>query len=189
MIRSNLSILLAERNLKISKVSEVTKISRTTLTALSSNSSKGIQLDTINTLCNFLLITPEKLISYIPVDINITSFTLDGDLLQLELDIIKNMQVHKCGLTGNCYPTYNDEKKVISLDVHIEPYDEELNSNDEDLIEENKILIDTFNKLPVPFRNDIELKILNNIEFAFGVELQEQYELTFTWDNKLIFGK
>lgn len=41
MILTNLKVLLAERNLSISKVSNDTGISRTTLTALSSNNCKG----------------------------------------------------------------------------------------------------------------------------------------------------
>lgn len=61
MIRCNLSVLLAERNLKISDVAKNTGISRTTLTALAYNHSKGIQFDTFDTLCNYLKITPNEL--------------------------------------------------------------------------------------------------------------------------------
>ena len=46
MIACNLSVLLAERNLKISQVSKATGISRTTLTSLALNNAKGIQFDT-----------------------------------------------------------------------------------------------------------------------------------------------
>ena len=65
MIRCNLAVLLAERNLRISKVSKDTGISRTTLTSLNNNYSQGIQFDTMNTLCLYLGVVPEKLISYI----------------------------------------------------------------------------------------------------------------------------
>lgn len=186
MIRCNLSVLLAERNLKISKVSEETKLSRTTLTALVSNVSKGIQFDTINTLCCYFKVTPEKLISYIPVDIIITRANLNGEILQIDLDIIKNMKTYKCELTGYCYTSYNDDNEIKSLDIEILLYDDESNSDDEELIENNKVLINTFTKLPVPFRNDIRKEILKYMGRTFRWALAEDCTMHFTWDNKLI---
>lgn len=69
MLRCNLAILLAERNLKITKVSHDTGISRTTLTALVNNRSTGIQLDTLNALCLYLGVKPDEFLSFIPVEI------------------------------------------------------------------------------------------------------------------------
>ena len=57
MIKSNLNVKLAENNLKISKVYNDTGISRSTLTTLATGDPKGIQLDTIDTLCRYLNIT------------------------------------------------------------------------------------------------------------------------------------
>jgi len=61
MIKCNLKILLAKRNLKITKVSNDTGISRTTLTSLASNYAKGIHFDTLENLCNYLKISPNDL--------------------------------------------------------------------------------------------------------------------------------
>lgn len=61
MITCKLNTILAEKGLKITKVSKDTGISRTTLTALTQNHSQGIQLDTLDTLCNYLNITPSDL--------------------------------------------------------------------------------------------------------------------------------
>mgnify|MGYP000810235359 CR=1 FL=1 len=69
MIRSNLAVVLAEQGLRITKVSKDTGISRTTLTALANNQSQGIQFDTLNSLCMYLKVTPNQLISYYPIDI------------------------------------------------------------------------------------------------------------------------
>ena len=71
MIDSNLAVLLAERNLKITKVSRDTGISRTTLTALCYDHSGGIKFDTLNTLCNYLGITPAEFFSYSQYDYEI----------------------------------------------------------------------------------------------------------------------
>lgn len=53
--------LLAERNLKITQVCEDTGLSRPTLNSIKYGRSKGVQLETINVLCNYLRITPGEL--------------------------------------------------------------------------------------------------------------------------------
>lgn len=64
----NLAVLLAERQIKITKVAKETGISRTTLTALSTGRPKGVQFETINTLCRYLGVTPADFFEYAPVD-------------------------------------------------------------------------------------------------------------------------
>lgn len=71
MIICNLKVKLAENNLKISKVFNDTGISRSTLTSLAENQTKGIQFNTLNTLCNYLKITPGELFSYAPIEITV----------------------------------------------------------------------------------------------------------------------
>ncbi|MDU0462082.1 MULTISPECIES: helix-turn-helix domain-containing protein [Staphylococcus] len=71
MIQSKLSVLMAERGLKISDLYEETGISKTTLMALAENSGKGVQFDTIDKLCNYLDITPCEFFDYAPYMINI----------------------------------------------------------------------------------------------------------------------
>lgn len=63
MIKCNLAVILAERNMKISQLAEETRISRTTLTALAYNHGKGIQYDTLDTLCEYLDISPGQLLT------------------------------------------------------------------------------------------------------------------------------
>lgn len=71
MLKSNLNVLLAERDLKITQVSNETGISRTTLTSLINGNSKGIQFDTLNTLCIYLGITPQDFFISTNFDIKI----------------------------------------------------------------------------------------------------------------------
>ncbi|AWI44121.1 transcriptional regulator [Staphylococcus nepalensis] len=70
MIQSRLSILMAERGLKISDIYEETGISKTTLMAISENTGKGVQFDTVDKLCNFLGVTPCEFFEYSPYLIN-----------------------------------------------------------------------------------------------------------------------
>lgn len=59
--RIKLRELLAERNLKITQVQQDTGLSRSTLNSIFNDRNKGIQLETINILCNYLRITPGEL--------------------------------------------------------------------------------------------------------------------------------
>ena len=97
MIDSNLAVLLAERNLKITKVSRDTGISRTTLTALCYDHSGGIKFDTLNTLCKYLGITPAEFFSYSQYDYEI-QFLGETDY---EDTILKKMEMAKYEYTIN----------------------------------------------------------------------------------------
>lgn len=70
MLKSNLSVLLAERGLKIVDLYNATGISKTTLLALSENTSKGVQFETVDKLCNYLGVTPAEFFTYAPYLIN-----------------------------------------------------------------------------------------------------------------------
>lgn len=71
MITSNLKVLLAKRKLKISKVAKDTGISRSTLTFLTESHAKGIQFDTLNKLCDYLVCKPNDLFIHTPINIDI----------------------------------------------------------------------------------------------------------------------
>lgn len=76
MVLCRLKILLAERNLSITDTHKATGISRNTLTALCYNYSKGIQYETMDSLCRYLNVTPSDLFEYTPVDISVLEINL-----------------------------------------------------------------------------------------------------------------
>jgi len=78
MIESNLAVLLAERNLKISKVSADTGISRTTLTALCNDYTGGIKFETLDVLCKYLNTDPSDFFNYTAYDYEIAVREGDG---------------------------------------------------------------------------------------------------------------
>lgn len=135
MIDTNLSVLLAERKLNISKVAEETGVSRTTLTSLSKGYSGGIKFDTLNILCQYLRIEIGDFFHYIPWDYRIENVWTprDRDIINIfltfshyrkwyELELLLSPEIERdgCSITG------------ISGDIEIgEGYDEE----DENLIE------------------------------------------------------
>jgi len=60
MIKCNITEILKEKRLSITKVSKDTGLSRTTLTSLANNTSQGIQFDTLNTLLQYLNVSIEN---------------------------------------------------------------------------------------------------------------------------------
>lgn len=64
MLQNRLGILLAERGLKITKVAEETKISRSTLNNIRKNGTNTISLSTLQTLCDYLRVTPNDFFNY-----------------------------------------------------------------------------------------------------------------------------
>lgn len=205
MIRCNLAILLAERNLRITKVSKDTGISRTTLTSLSSNKAQGIQFDTINTLCNYLNVNPNKLITHSPIDIKLekleireievnnrsTGNSMHPTSLDLTIEVNKKGRSFKCDTCGCVYidaydeDIYNEETggydEILSighLEIFIDLYNEESNQDNEDIAEENLILIDAFKGLPIPFINDLKNEVINKIIH----ELKLQLDINFRED-------
>ncbi|HDA1076624.1 TPA: helix-turn-helix transcriptional regulator [Staphylococcus aureus] len=90
MIQSRLSVLMAERGLKISDLYEETGISKTTLMAVAENTGKGVQFDTVDKLCNFLGVTPCEFFDYSPyiVETKKSNFS-EGNLEGFEIKIKK----------------------------------------------------------------------------------------------------
>ena len=201
MVRCFLSVLLAERNLKITKVCKDTGISRTTLTYLANNYSKGIQYDTLNTLCTYLHTTPDELISYIPIEIEILYVHRTGEHnnhLEIETEITCKGITKKCPLAGHVEIIFltTDDKDVPPemygkpsyVTIYIEPCD---------LLakplfkEEIDFLISAFNQLPITFLTDIEgiiaEEVLNDIAYEYGFDSSYEYRYGHDvfWDSSL----
>lgn len=118
MIFSKLHVLLAERNLKISKVAKDTGISRTTLTALAQNTSQGIQFETLNVLCGYLGITPDLFFEYIPYTIKISATELMTDKNKVITNTFNEYKIDKKGIkidfSVNVIEHISNSKQLIS---------------------------------------------------------------------------
>ena len=154
MLLVNLNVLLAERNLRISKVSKDTGISRTTLTALCNNLSQGIQFETLNTLCSYLSISPTQFFTYLPLDYT----------LYIE------RQNANCSI-ANCAAFIDIEADAATSCLYIT-----LSPSDEP--DDNSAFLQKFiEQLPPIVKDSIEDKICNIVG-----EDYENYSLTFIWD-------
>lgn len=81
MIISNFATILGKKKMKISKVIEETKISRPTLTALYYNTGKGINFDTLNSLCNYLQVEPADILKFYAIDVSKVTIELADVLI------------------------------------------------------------------------------------------------------------
>lgn len=186
MIRSNLSILLAERGLKITKVAKETGISRTTLTALSNNYGQGIQFDTLNTLCMYLKVTPNQLLSFVPVDVHLKGCDLEikedrltDSLCITEVELSDGSGEYECHMFGSVFYRL-DDNEILSMDVVFDVFDVEADDIEKDpglnkyLIYERNCLVRIFSQLSDPFLADLEEKISEMILKALltSVELE-----------------
>lgn len=119
MIKINLAVLMAEREIKISDLAKQTGISRTTLTALYYNQSKGIQWETLDTLCNYLRVKPNELIVQ-------EQFSYELEILnnnnELDIDMCFNIELH-CKLTHENTTT----QSVLRLECQDADHSDEVN--------------------------------------------------------------
>lgn len=116
MIKNNFNELVAQRKLKITRISNDTGISRPTLNALTRDDGKGIQYDTLNTLCNYFSITPCEFFSYIPFDIHYNFEIIDefakplGQMVGIEYTLQK-----KALLFINVYDNKGIKKNTFEI--------------------------------------------------------------------------
>lgn len=99
MIRNRLNVLLAERNLKITRVSKDTGIARSTITSISQNDVKMIQLETINSLCIYLGVTPCEFFEFSEYDVEFKIYCEEknhsDDIFKQYLEVIAYMDFVK----------------------------------------------------------------------------------------------
>lgn len=182
MIFCNLSELLAKRRMNLSYVAEKTGISRTTLTALRKNSFKGIQKETLDSLCSFFDVSPDKILIYSKYDVDIAienkPFNIDdrplSDTRELIFIIRYENAERRCevGCTLNFDWWNSTGKESVDINYTIEYYDPEDNPQDEELQAKNDFLKRVLSSLCEPIRADLEVKIGEKLvnDLGFGRE-------------------
>lgn len=161
MLLSNLKVLLAERNLTISKVSMDTSISRTTLTALANNTSAGIQFETLDKICQYLNVDPSNFFLFYNGNLEIefisdsqSSFFTDISFCRKKLSVFCDFSYHLEQVDHSFYLDYKDNSFVnphvfineISIYISQSNSEPEINSLD-------------IKKTPLPIKQIIQEKI------------------------------
>ncbi|MBB6690784.1 helix-turn-helix transcriptional regulator [Cohnella xylanilytica] len=123
MIRCNLAILMAERELKMIDITEKTGIAKATIRALYHNQGKGIQFETMDTLCEFLDVSPGELFTRVEFKVDLLKVE-EPEELNFKLYI--EFHVGEESFTGEFLTTFyvvNGEDK-LSIDMR---YSKKLN--------------------------------------------------------------
>ena len=177
MIRCNLSSLLVERGLKITKVAEDTGLSRTTLTSLANNRSQGIQFDTLNTLCLYLQVSPDQLISFIPVNIDVVGMEIGDDIFTIALELTDGIRIAKCQLHGEIFAVgLFSGGAMVSLLITMRLICAEADTD---------FAVNAFNSLPLwvskDFEGDILMRLHDHISGKYGMSVK----ISFDWEKRL----
>lgn len=158
MVHCNLSVLLAERRLRISRVAADTKISRTTLTALAYNNCQGIQLSTLNKLCIYLDVTPAEFFTYVPIDIDVLKVSGTAENVQIWFDVRDKRRKVRIVLNGKVTIEKEQEKlRSVVLDISEKRDD----SNEQHKM--RQFLAKMMQRLPASFINDIEVSLFKKM--------------------------
>ncbi|WP_392425220.1 helix-turn-helix domain-containing protein [Dolosigranulum pigrum] len=169
MIKNNLNVLLAERNYTATDLHEGTGISKTTLTSLVNNTGKGVQMDTIDKICNFLDVNISDFFIYSP-------YMIDLEYSEKEYGHLIEIKTTRKGIERSYFlnfmfnsPEYEKDPDTINL---TKPYDLEVI-----LYFDDDYFIDVFKQLDIGFRTDFynrltdfTLETLKNINKNTGIE-------------------
>lgn len=179
MLLCNLSMLLAERKTKITKVSNDTGLSRTTLTALYYNKAKGIQFETLNTLCNYFKITPSELFEYIPIEVNFVNIYLYGlpPTNKYRLDCKIEYKQTKKDISFCCFLT--DYKGYKSFHIGL------FKNQDDVELDNDSYALATFQKIPYDFKQTISVDIVQLLLSKDIIEQSDISTITLVWDDEL----
>lgn len=172
MIKTNLSVLMAERGLKIADLHDKTGISKTTLMALADNTGKGVQFETVDKLCVFFGVTPNDFFAYSPYIFSINRAEDENKAFN-DIDVtVKNKYYSKTfylSFYARSPEEYNfpivDESYTLWLLIELEGSDSY----------KNEEFFNIINDLPVTFETDF----FNNI-----ISIARNYLLTFVENKK-----
>lgn len=192
MILSRLKVLMAERDLKVSQVANDTGLSRTTLTALSNNTLKGIRLDTINTLCQYLDISTNDFFDYLPFDFDVIgdykrNFYFEGT--ERGLDVVEKINSRTLGESEKRFSLIgrinkSDDTSIQSVEVEVLLGETSDNGVYKSQIKDFNLFLDnlkgSFKEL---FFQQIKEKLENelNLKSRFS-----SYKFKFTFDNAFV---
>lgn len=167
MIKCNLAVLLAERGLKMSDVINDTPLSKTAVRGLYYNTSKGIQFETLETICDYLNVEPGDVIK---------NFLFNYDISDKDIDIEDGIITYHIGFNfDDFFYLYPVSISLIGPDFH------ELFENDFSSIEI---------AIRINYEKEVKQDVLSQITTAenekFENKLIKDYIETFNLDNHVV---
>lgn len=177
MIKCNLSVLLAERGLKMIDIVRDTGLSQNAVRGLYYNTSKGIQFETLEIICDYLKVEPGDVIKKIDFDFKVIDKKVDkkDESIKYKIKFIYDQKKYTGSLKVNLsYPylreLYNNENSFEEINFEIELNDE-LNKNIFSQITELEI-------------DKIERKLVDDFIKTFGLDNDLITNVVFVVNNE-----
>ncbi len=173
MLYCNLSGLMAAKRVTISDVSRDTNISRTTLTNLYYNSFKGIQNDTLDTLCKYFNVTVDKLLVFSRYDVDVKIDHLNSGYIfedkktdkigiLLTFSVSYGVVCKSVDVWGTVYLYWDDDN--ISAEAIIGWFEPNDNIDKENIAFVKKALLSLPHEIKKAIENKIASEIINNYQ-------------------------
>lgn len=148
MIRNRLNILLAERNLTIKDVNENTGLSRTTISNMINGISDGLQMKTLDILCNYLEVTPSDFFDYAPFIYKFYSKQNEDYEVVIEIKSGDSLLTYWYSTSYDSKEAYlENESRIEKYDLYITIYSD---------YTKDPFLDNIYNKLSVTLKNDFK---------------------------------
>lgn len=111
MLKSRLSVILAEQGIRQDYLSEKTGISKTTISNIANNKTNGLKYDTLNDLARFLQVTPGELFDYFNKDISLSL----GEFLDVRDTRVPTVEYETSQTTiGGCFFNISSSKGLTN---------------------------------------------------------------------------
>lgn len=175
MIKFNLGVLLAERNLNINKVHKDTGLSRITLSSISNNNGQGIQLDTINKLCQYLKITPGELFIYVPFDISFKFQHTDNITIEVVHNNNKYEYTFYYSIDQQKTSIKNHLKEFVGYGCNLDLLTDRFEYENEE--KERNIIKNYLKQLPIQLYMNFETEITRNLNKLLDERIEELSQL------------
>lgn len=197
MIRNRLAALMGERGLKITRVAKDTGISRNSITSISQNDSEMIRMETINTLCKYLGVTPCEFYEYEPVDINFSIYintfkyyVTDGmtdaftsahyiDISSVDVDVIMDVEKQQQTKSFDLHCSLIKKEKFCLSDPVDFNSGIDLKIEFENEIEKNTFIDETYNKINPSFHQDVYNNLIDKLTNEMRSYLNNDNEKQF----------
>ncbi|WP_053091571.1 helix-turn-helix domain-containing protein [Streptococcus parasanguinis] len=183
MIRNNLAKLMIDRDITATQIFNDTGIARSTISKIYNNNTDKISLETIDKLCNYLMVTPADFFDYVPYEVEVKLSIDKYDTLQemVENNPFITLDVQKIEVILNV--THMAKKQTIFFlglltFEHVGQGDAELSDVELILSKDSAVDIEVIKELPIQFQKEIidkikkEFNSINSFPFAIDFDVE-----------------
>lgn len=177
MLRNNLAKLMIDRGISATQLFNDTGIARSTISKISNNHTDKISLQTIDTICNYLEVTPDEFFDFWPYDVKIQCGFNNFDSLE---DVKKDW----AGVSEYSEPSFllieftrgKNTKKLLEYRFNYRwqytpgiPIELDTGYLDKIILDTSASETDIFDYMPIQFQNELIEEVKDKLSQTFDV--------------------